>query len=511
MKYIAYCRKSTDEKDKQVLSLETQITELKEFATREHLDVVDYITESKTAKIPGRPKFEGILKRVEKGEVSGILSWHPDRLARNSVDGGRIIYLLDTGKLLDLKFPSFWFESTPQGKFMLGMAFNQSKYYVDNLSENVKRGNRQKLRNGVWPNRAPYGYFNEPKLRTIEIDPPKAGIVKKAFQLFAKENKSLADIARYMAKLGITKKNGQPIRINQVKFMLTSRFYIGILEFAGEYYPGSHQCFISKPLFDQVQKQMTRISRPRKDGHNFAFTGMIKCGECGASITAEEHTKFYKTTNHKATYVYYRCTKKIKPCSQPPIPEPELETQIRKIVMDASLPAAWGRNWLEWLNKDEEREKLFSGEQINKLELDSASLDKKSNLLLDGFLDQIISPQIYKQKKNEMFDQKLKIQEKISQIQTQGSSWIEPMREFINMAMDGEKTARAKNNCSDLAIGAKNTGSNFFLTRRRLSVNYKKGFATLWAEGGAQSACLQPNSKSLSVDDEGFEPPTSSV
>jgi DNA invertase Pin-like site-specific DNA recombinase len=88
-------------------------------------------------------------------EAQGILAWHPDRLARNSIDGGRIIYLLDTGKILDLKFPTFWFDSTPQGKFMLNIAFGQSKYYVDNLSENIKRGHRQKLRKGIWPGFAP--------------------------------------------------------------------------------------------------------------------------------------------------------------------------------------------------------------------------------------------------------------------------------------------------------------------------------------------------------------------
>ena len=165
IKYIAYCRKSTDEKDKQVLSIEAQIAELKEFAKRENLFISEFITEAKTAKIPGREQFALALKKIEKGEANGILSWHPDRLARNSIDGGKIIYLLDTGKLLDLKFPSFWFESTPQGKFMLSIAFGQSKYYVDNLSENVKRGNRQKLRNGVWPSKAPYGYINNPKTR----------------------------------------------------------------------------------------------------------------------------------------------------------------------------------------------------------------------------------------------------------------------------------------------------------------------------------------------------------
>ncbi|MCL5432024.1 MAG: recombinase family protein, partial [Patescibacteria group bacterium] len=123
MKYIAYCRKSTDEPDRQILSIEAQIAELKEFAEREHLEITDFVAESKTAKEPGREKFNEVLKRIENGEAGGILSWHPDRLARNSVDGGKIIYLLDTGKILDLKFPSFWFENTPQGKFMLSIAF----------------------------------------------------------------------------------------------------------------------------------------------------------------------------------------------------------------------------------------------------------------------------------------------------------------------------------------------------------------------------------------------------
>jgi len=160
IKYFAYCRKSTDEADRQILSIDGQIAELKEFAKRENLEVVDFFTEAKTAKKPGREKFEQMLKLIEKGEANGILSWHADRLARNSVDGGKIIYLLDTGKLQSLKFPTLWFENTPQGKFMLSIAFGQSKYYIDNLSENVKRGIRQKLRNGVYPSKAPIGYLN---------------------------------------------------------------------------------------------------------------------------------------------------------------------------------------------------------------------------------------------------------------------------------------------------------------------------------------------------------------
>ena len=95
--------------------------------------------------------------------TNGFMAWNPDRLARNSVDGGRIIYLLDIGKLKALKCPTFWFEDTPQGK-LLNMAFGQSKYYVDALSENVRRGMRQKLRRGEFPGKPPVGYLNHPRL-----------------------------------------------------------------------------------------------------------------------------------------------------------------------------------------------------------------------------------------------------------------------------------------------------------------------------------------------------------
>ena len=116
MKYFIYTRKSTESAERQVMSLESQFSELKEFAAKEKLEIVASLSEAQTAKEPGRKIF---------------------------------------AEILDLKFPTFWFDSTPQGKFMLNIAFGQSKYYVDNLSENIKRGHRQKLRKGIWPGFAP--------------------------------------------------------------------------------------------------------------------------------------------------------------------------------------------------------------------------------------------------------------------------------------------------------------------------------------------------------------------
>jgi len=167
------------------MSLESQFSELKEFAAKEKLEIVASLSEAQTAKEPGRKIFAEMLDRICAGEAGGILAWHPDRLARNSIDGGKIIYVLDTGKILDLEFPTFWFDSTPQGKFMLNIAFGQSKYYVDNLSENIKRGHRQKLRKGIWPGFAPLGYLNISKTKSIDLDKYKSVLVRKCFEPYA--------------------------------------------------------------------------------------------------------------------------------------------------------------------------------------------------------------------------------------------------------------------------------------------------------------------------------------
>ena len=137
MKYFLYTRKSTDEDDRQMLSIEAQQVELREFAAKENLDIVEEFTESRTAKKPGRPIFNAMMDRIKKGEASGIVAWHPDRLSRNSIDGGEVVYLLDTKVLDALRFPTFWFENTPQGKFVLSIALGMAKYAVDNLAENV--------------------------------------------------------------------------------------------------------------------------------------------------------------------------------------------------------------------------------------------------------------------------------------------------------------------------------------------------------------------------------------
>ena len=221
-------------------SIEDQIAELRAYAKQEGLTITEVFIEKQSAKIPGRPIFNEMLNKIEQGEANGILAWHADRLARNSVDGGRIIYLLDTGKLASLKFPTLWFENTPQGKFMLNIVFGQSKYYVDSLSENTKRGLRQKVRRGEYPSLAPIGYINDKRIKSVVVDKKRAPIIRRAFELYAQGDKRLEDIADFLAQNNIISKSGKRINITRATFILKNPFYVGLFRYAGEIYEGKH-------------------------------------------------------------------------------------------------------------------------------------------------------------------------------------------------------------------------------------------------------------------------------
>ena len=131
MKYFIYCRKSSEEEDRQVLSIDAQLRELKEFAIKEKLTVVKVFTEAMTAKAPGRIVFNQMLQALRDGQADGIIAWNPDRLARNSKDGGEIIYLTDQGFIKDLRFPTYFYDDSPHGKFNLSLAFGFSKLFID--------------------------------------------------------------------------------------------------------------------------------------------------------------------------------------------------------------------------------------------------------------------------------------------------------------------------------------------------------------------------------------------
>ena len=513
-KFFLYARKSTDVEDKQVRSIEDQIAELRAFAEKENLGIIEELIEKQSAKIPGRPIFNEMIKRIEKGEAQGILAWHPDRLARNSVDGGRIIYLLDCGHLQVLKFPTFWAENTSQGKFMLNIAFGQSKYYVDNLSENTKRGLRQKVKRGEYPGFAPIGYLNDPRIKNVVVDKKKSIIIKKMFELYAENNSRLEDISNFLAQQGIIARSGKTLKRDRISFILSNPFYIGLFRYSGETYEGKHQPIVAKKIFDKVQEILKQRGRPHHKQKNDPqpFCRLLKCGKCGMSITGEYKVKKQKNGNEHY-YTYYHCTHKSKTikCNEPCIRQEVLDKQISSLLQKFSLK----KDWAEELNKMLEKDKMKTSQsfiafvQENKKRI--VEIQIKLQRLLDGYLEQDIEREIYRVEKSKLLSEKKSLEEKITGFEQKQTGWLEPMRNWIKEAESIDKIA----NDSDLfpkKVAAKEIfGSNLILQNREARHSapseINSPLKTQWAAISAAREFVGKKEKSFITErDTGIEP-----
>ena len=492
-KYILYARKSTDTEDKQVLSIEAQLVELRKFAKDNDLVVIDELIEKRTAKMPGRPVFNSMIKRIENGEANGILAWHPDRLARNSIDGGQIIYLLDQTTLNYLQFPIFQFENTSQGKFMLSIMFGQSKYYVDNLSENTKRGLRAKVRNGNFPSQAPFGYLNDSRTKTIILDKRYAPLVKEIFEKYARGDQTMSQLADFLQGNGVITRTGKVFKDDKVKSILQNPFYYGHFLYKGELYEGRHQPIFSKALFDKVQLVIAeRGHKKRAKKEAVPFLGLMKCANCGMSITSETKTRTQKNGNfHRWTY--YRCSRKKRAvkCINPPIREKDLLLQPSALLGKYTMSEKMFAFMNERIEQDEQAEVAGNVSLLDDLRTQIAKLTNKQQILLDSYLDQDIDRQTFLTKKSKILSQKKRLEESLVNLQVNQNAWIEPMKKWLETAKSICYLLESDDFDGQKAVLLEIFGSNLFLHNKTITQTLTGvSSKTTFRKGAESGFCL---------------------
>ena len=341
LKYCLYARKSTESDERQAMSIGSQIKEMKALAEREGLSITAIKQESFSAKSSGfRPIFNEMLHGIQNGEFNAILTWAPDRLARNAGDLGSLVDMMDRDKLQHIRTFGQTFSNTPNEKFLLMILGSQAKLENDNRSINVKRGIRAKCEMGWRPGAAPIGYINRSYagVKEIVIDEERAPIIKEMFERSGLLGQSGRTIKDWLDSSGFKTKAGAQLSLSQIYRVLTNPFYYGYFKYPqdGPLYKGLHQPIISKELFNNVRERIDDVVPDNKaawGSKKFPFKHLLYCGSCGSRLTVEEHFKPLKDGT-KRRHVYYRCTKSTKDpdCKEPSIKANDITEQILQMV-----------------------------------------------------------------------------------------------------------------------------------------------------------------------------------
>ena len=345
IRYCLYARKSTEQEDKQALSIESQVKEMQALAEKEGLEIVEIKREAHSSKEVGqRPVYNELIAEIRAGKFTGILAWAPDRLSRNAGDLGAVVDLMDQGLLKEIRTYGQKFTNNPNEKFLLMILGSQAKLENDNKVVNVKRGLRARVEMGFWPSVPPTGYSSNPdrnKKCQVVVDERRAPIVKQMFEKVAYDGWSGRMLFKWLHEdVRFKSRYGKSITLSNIYLILKNPFYYGEFEYprgSGQWYKGKHDPIITKDLYLQVQNQMTSDNIVRGQDKEFAFTKMLTCGLCGSGITACE--KFKKQQNGNThRYVYYGCTRfKDKLCPYKYIREEDLIEQMADILDTISL------------------------------------------------------------------------------------------------------------------------------------------------------------------------------
>lgn len=443
VKALLYARVSSKEQEKEGFSIPAQGKLLREYAAQNRFVIVEEYIDVETAKQSGRTSFGEMVKYFRKHPgVHVLLVEKTDRLYRNLKDWVTIdelgieVHLAKEGVVLSR-------DSRSSEKFMHGIKVLMAKNYIDNLSEEARKGQLEKAEQGIWPSKAPLGYRNVTGTdgkKVIAPDPELASIVTTLFEWYATGRYSLKEVAKKVRAAGLVyPKSGNPVPVSTAHMILRNRLYTGQFEWNGKLHQGKHEPLVSLELWERVQGVLDgrRATKHRRVKHDFAFSGLITCAQCGCSVVGEIK---------KQKYVYYHCTGHAdkgqgnpSDCRRKYVREEVLEQRFTEMLdrlhFDGEV-MAWVGQALKASHADERRD---HEEAIRRLEAEHKRLEDRIHAMyldkLDGRVDNTFFDRMsagWREEQNRCLRQ-------IEQHQTAEQSYMEEGIRLLDLARNARR------------------------------------------------------------------------
>ena len=473
MKAVLFCRVSSKEQEETGYSLPAQEKYLREYAQRASfgVDKVFSVSESASGKVQ-RKVFNEMVSYVRKNDISLVIVEATDRLPRNFADVPMIdkwvmesennqIHLAKEGCILHKNSKSHeW--------FMWRVKVATAEYYVRLLSENVKKGQKEKIGQGWLPTKPPIGYktIGEKGHKIHIVDQEKAPLVKKMFETYATGQYSLKKLAQVMYKEGLRNDKGNKILKNRIHICLRDPFYIGKNRWNGQVTEGKQIALIERSIFDKVQIILTSKTTPKYSKHNYLFSGQIRCSECTGVVTWEiQKGTIYGHCNH-----YRNCSQKT--WSKEYVVENQLVIAFDNLAIKNNRIVEWIRKALKESHKDEID---YHSKSLTELKQRYDQIQNRLDRLYDDKLDGKISEDFYDRKFKQFAQEKDQITDSIKKHSQANIKFYELSINFYELSQKAKQIYLKANQDQKRQL-INLVFDKLTLNEGKLSYSYKKAF-----------------------------------
>jgi len=473
VRYITYLRKSTDDKKRQILSLQAQRRVTADLAKRLDCRVVRKLEESQSAKQPGRPHFNRMLEMIERGEADGILCWAINRLYRNPVDEGRVRWLLQRGLIKSIVTAQR--EYTPaEAGLLMAIEGGRAADELATLKANVARGIEEKLLGGAWPGCRTFGYAYDHEKKNLVPHPKHGKIVTRIYEEYAAGGRGLVWVADRLAQLGIVTKRGDPWPKSKVHDFLTNKIYVGIMAWNGRDYEGRYEPLVSPELFRKVAENLRIRAKPHKVRHAQAFPlrAMFLC-PCGSMLTAQI------ARGNGGTYRYYRCSRSKGACPERYVQERSLVSQGLGRLTEIGLTPALASEVRERLAALHAGEQAALEEEAETIERQLSMVQDELNALTRACARLTIDDDSYTAASSDLLMQKASLKRKKQRIEsTSTAPWFEPALDAVETLQLAAKQ-QTETSIADISSILRKAATNHRISSREVRFDWVEPYQTV--------------------------------